>query len=297
MSIAFSLVHRFGARVASSNGARRCARWLAGLVTAVLAIVPASAHEFWIEAEDYRVEAGEPVRLDLLVGQGFRGNAQSYNPARQRRTALLGPDGEAAVASRIGDRPAIAQPVPGEGLLIAVHETDDSLLTYKDRAIFELFVEQEGLDGTLERHAERGLPDVGFSEVFSRSVKALVSLDGAGGEDRALGLPVEIVVEGDPYADPLPESVTLRALVDGEPVQDALVNVFTKPEAGLKPEDEATLLPLRTDGDGRVAVPLEPATRYLANVVDMREASPELEAATGAVWESRWGSTTFSTGE
>ena len=261
--------------------------------------VPASAlaHEFWIEAEDYTPEAGEPIALDLAVGQGFRGNAQSYNPARERRTALFGPDGEVPVTSRIGDRPAVVQAVPGSGLLIAVHETTDSPLTYGDPAIFRQFVREEGLDGTLERHAERGLPPSGFTEIFSRSVKALVALAGIGGEDRALGLPVEIVVGGDPYGEPMPASVTLTALVDGAPVKDALVNVFTKPGRGLEAGEEAGLVKLRTDGEGRVTLPLAPGTRYLANVVDMREASPELEADTGAVWESRWGSTTFSTGE
>ena len=264
-------------------------------VAAPLLAAPALAHEFWIEAEDYTPEAGEPVALDLHVGQGFRGNAQSYNPARERRTALFGPEGEAPIASRIGDRPAVVQVVPGAGLLIAVHETTDSPLTYRDPAIFEQFVRDEGLDGTLERHAGRGLPPSGFTEMFSRSVKALVALDGEGGADRALGLPVEIVVEGDPYAEPMPEAVALLALVDGEPVGNALVNVFTKPESGLEPGDEAGLTKLRTDAEGRVTLPLEPGLRYLANVVDMREASAEMEADTGAVWESRWGSTTFST--
>lgn len=284
---------------ASRSVRRRAASRVAALALGLLAALagPAAAHEFWIEAEDYRVEAGEPVRLDLLVGQGYRGNAQSFNPARQRRTALLGPEGEAEVTSRIGDRPAIDQPVPGEGLLIAVHETNDSILTYRDRAIFETFVAEEGLDGTLERHAERGLPEEGFREAFSRSVKALVGLGGVGAQDRALGLPVEIVVEGDPYAEPMPAEVTLLALADGEPMAGALVNVFTKPDGGLAPGAEAGRLRPRADETGRVTVPLEPGTRYLANVVDMREASPELEERTGAVWESRWGSTTFSTGE
>ena len=278
---------------------------LRALLLSLLSCLPtlAHAHEFWIEAEDYRLTQGEDVVLDFHVGQGFRGNAQNYNPARERRTALIGPEGEVPVASRIGDRPAIDQPVPGEGLLIAVHETADATLTYRDPDLFERFVEEEGLDGTLERHIERGLPPSDFREVFSRSVKALVSLgqggdergEEGGGEDRALGLPVEIVVEGNPYALPVPDEVRLRVLVDGAPVEGALVNVFIKPERGLGPGGEVAVEKLRTDAGGRVTLPIEPGLRYLANTVDMREASPELEADTGAVWESRWGSTTFST--
>ena len=272
-------------------------RALIAAAATMLIASPAASHEFWLEAEDYTVASGEPVRIDLRVGQGFRGDALPYNPASERRTALIGPDGEAEVTSRIGDRPAIDQPVPGDGLLIAVHETGDTPLTYKDAATFETFVTMEGLDGTLERHAKRGLPPSGFTEVFSRSVKALVSLGEEGGADRALGLAVEIVVEGDPYAEPLPESVTLVATADDEPMAGALINVFTKPQAGLGVDEKAGLTKLRTDEAGRATLPLEPGLIYLANVVDMREASAKLEVETGAVWESRWGSTTFSTGE
>lgn len=290
------------ANARSARARSSATRWCATALLALgLGASPALAHEFWIEAEDYTVAAGEPVVLDLHVGEGFRGNTLSYNPARQRRTALFGPEGEVDVTSRIGDRPAIAQPVPGTGLLIAVHETGDSPLTYREPGLFAQFVEMEGLDGTLERHAKRGLPPTGFKEIFSRSVKALVALEGeegySGGEDRALGLPVEIVVEGDPYAEPMPPEVTLTALADGEPMANALINVFTKPEAGLEPGEEAGLAKLRTNAQGRAVLPLEPGLRYLANVVDMREASAAMEAETGAVWESRWGSTTFSTGE
>ena len=266
----------------------------ASLALATLALAaPAFAHEFWIEPRDFTVEPGETLEADIKVGQMFKGNRYSFNPRNHTRFTLIGPEGEAKIASRIGDVPAVGQPVEGEGLALLVHQTTDSLLTYDDAEIFARFIEQEGLDGTLEAHAARGLPETGFREVYSRHVKALAKVGEGGGADRDLGLPIELTVEGDPYAEPMPGSVTLRATYGGEPMANALVNVFVRPIDEIS--DEVEQLRPRTDAEGRVTVPLKAGTRYLANVVKMREPSAEKAAETGAVWESLWASNTFAT--
>ena len=268
------------------------------LALAMLASAPhALAHEFWIEPKDFTVEPGETIEAEIKVGQGFKGNAYSFNPRNHTRFTILTPDGDVEVDSRIGDRPAVSQSVATPGLAILVHQTTDSLLTYDDPAKFRQFVDDEGLDGTLEAHAARGLPEAGFREIYSRHVKALVEVgDGSGdgeGGDRELGLPIELTVEGDPYAEPLPDSVTLRATYGGEPMDGALVNVFIRPLG--ETEGEAERLRPRADAQGRVTVPLEPGTRYLANVVKMREPEPLKAEDSDAVWESLWASTTFAT--
>ena len=255
------------------------------------AAAPSLAHEFWLEPSDFTLEPGQVLEANIRVGQNFKGNSYSFNPRNHTRFDVVVGEAVEPVASRIGDQPAVAQPVGGEGLAILVHQTTDSNLLYDDPAIFRTFVDEEGLDGTLERHAERGLPESGFREVYSRHVKSLVDL-GPGGEDRALGLPIELVVEGDPYADPAPETLTLRALYRGEPMVGAMVNVFVRDD--ISAEAIERLRP-RTDAEGRVTIPLAPGHRYLANVVRMLEPDAARSEATGAVWESLWASTTFST--
>ena len=274
------------------NAPRACLVAFAFVLVLMLLGTPAEAHEFWIEARDYTIAPGEPVVADIKVGQELKGNTYAFNPRRHRRFGIVTESGETEVGSRIGDKPAVSQPVEEEGLAIVVHETTDTELTYKDRGTFETFVTYEGLDGALERHAERGLPDDGFKELYSRAAKALVKVGEGGGTDRALGLPIEVVVEGDPYASPLPEVLPVRVIYGGEPMAGAQLNVFHRPVDG----DEGTLEPLRLDAEGRVEVPVAPDRVYLLNVVKLREPSAEKAGETGAVWESLWGSTTFSTG-
>ena len=255
---------------------------------------PAFAHEFWLEPARFHLAPGGILEAAIKIGQDFKGNSYSFNPANHTRFEVVTEGGSEPVASRIGDMPAVAQPVTGGGgLAILVHQTTDSRLTYDDPAIFAKFIEMEGLDGTAEAHAARGLPPTGFREVYSRHVKSLVDT-GPGGMDRALGLPIELVVEDDPYAEPLPEAIAIRALYEGEPMVDALVNVFVREPGAAEAE---TVVKLRTDAEGRVRVPVGdlPSREFLANVVKMREPSAEKAEATGAVWESLWASTTFST--
>ena len=261
------------------------------LVCTLLDASPAFAHEFWIEPLDYAIQPGERLVADVRVGENFRGNAFSFNPARHRRSAIVTSEGEEVVASRIGDRPAVNQRIEEPGTAIVVHETEDSTLTYDSAETFANFVAYEGLGGVLERHRERGLPDTGFTEIYSRSVKSLVRVGDGPIEDRALGLPVEIVVEGDPRdAAERGEPLTITAYDGTAPRAGALVNVFSKPARG---EGETTLEPMRLDENGRLELSVEPSRHYLLNTVVMREREPE----TGAAWESLWGSITFSTAE
>ena len=275
-----------------TSAPRASAVLAAAFLVPALWAAPTLAHEFWIEAEDYTLQPGETLRADTRVGMRFKGNTQAFLPPRHTRFDIVSGDAVQPLASRIGDRPAVQQRVEGEGLAIVVHQATDTVLTYKDPAKFAQFVREEGLDGTLEAHAARGLPEDGFREVYSRHVKALVDL-GPGGEDRALGLPIELVVEGDPYSEPMPSGVSVRALYNGEPMAGALLNVFAREADWEREQTEHT--PIRLDDEGRATVPLVPGRRYLANVVKMREPDAGKAERTGAVWESLWASTTWST--
>ncbi len=53
-------------------------RFLGSLVLLGLTVMPAAAHEFWIEPESHRVEPGEAIRADLKVGKNLKGNFFPY---------------------------------------------------------------------------------------------------------------------------------------------------------------------------------------------------------------------------
>ena len=160
--------------------------WIAVAVAATVLSLPARAHEFWIEPEAYRVASQDPLVAHIRVGQEFKGPSYAFLP-RNFSTFVLETGGtRIPVEGTIGDRPALNQRLPQEGLATIVHATTYSTLNYETMAKFEKFVTHKDALWTLEEHATRGLPDSDFREAYSRHAKSLVAVGAGAGSDRAV---------------------------------------------------------------------------------------------------------------
>ena len=259
--------------------------FMAGLFAASTAI----AHELWLEPREYVVAPGETVEADIRVGQEFKGPTYSYLKRNFRRFNVESPGRLAAVRGRDGDSPAAQVANAPEGLMVLVYETTDLDLKYSEFAKFEKFVTSKDLQGVLEAHRARNLPDAGFFEVYSRYAKSLVAVGNGAGSDRAFGLETEIVALANPYTDDLTDGMPLKVLYQGAPRADAQVEVFAK-----GPGLEVAVSVMRTDAAGEVRVPVTPGIAYQIDAVVAREPSPDVsEANRGAVWETLWANLTF----
>lgn len=257
----------------------------------------AAAHEFWIGPREARLSPGETLVADLLQGQHFKGNALRFNPAKFERFGVVGPDGETAVTSRLGDAPALSQPLDAPGLHVVVYAGRPERTTYFALADFQAAAAYEGLGDVAARHRARNLPLEAFSEGYTRYSKALVRVgEGPMPADRTLGLPIELVFEDAPHAAPTPASARVRALLFGRPMANAQVRVFSRSREADPgaPADETVL---RTDARGRAAVPLAPGRAYLLSSVHLREPSAALARSRDVVWETLWAASTFDTAD
>ncbi|SOH94385.1 protein of unknown function [Monaibacterium marinum] len=245
---------------------------------------PAAAHEYWLEAPSHSVQVGGQVGIGIFVGSDLTGQQMPYLPRGFRSLQHFAPGAEGAfVQGRIGSMPAIALSDLDEGLHIIAQETRDSRLTYTEAGKFETFLRAEGLDHILTEHAERGLPEVGFGETYSRSAKALVGVGNAEGDDFEVGLPVELVALDNPfttYGD-----VQIQSLVQGEPAAYVRINLFHRNVAGVVSETHLT-----TNEGGIANAPDLGTGFYLANAVHMdpvRDLGP-------TAWHSSWASLSWS---
>src|SRR6056297_3041895 len=144
------------------------------LVSAFVACSAAAApaHEFWIDASRYQIAEGETIEAALRVGQVFEGIELSYLPNTFRRFEIALGGEVAPVDGRLGDRPALAQEVPGSGLAVAVHVTTDSTVIYREFGQFEEFVRHKDAAWAIGEHSRRGLPTDRVVEGYSRYAKA-----------------------------------------------------------------------------------------------------------------------------
>ncbi|MEM9710225.1 MAG: DUF4198 domain-containing protein [Pseudomonadota bacterium] len=253
-----------------------------------LTTLPALGHEFWIDPEDFEVAPGAPLEANLRVGEEFSGAPSVYLPNRFRRFEIAGAAAPVPVEGTMGDRPALNQAAE-EGLAIVLHETKVQRVTYREFAKFAAFVAHKDAEWTLDLHRERGLPEEGFVEAYTRHAKSLVAVGAGDGADRPFGLDTEFVALANPYADDVSAGFPVRLLYQGAPRPDAQVEIFEKAPSG-----EVTVRLVRTDGTGEAVIPVRAGHRYMLDAVVLREPAPQLAEETGAVWESLWANLTFA---
>ncbi|KAF0676977.1 DUF4198 domain-containing protein [Profundibacterium mesophilum] len=259
-----------------------------GAIFLGISTVAAHGHEFWIDPEQFEIEKGGNVVAAIRVGELYKGSSYAFVPARFQLFDLIQGDMRGPVQARIGDRPALNMRINEEGLLTVLYVSTDSTVTYDDPDKFVSFTTHKDAEWVLEEHARRGLPEAGFTEIYSRHAKALIAVGEGAGQDAARGLLTEIVALKNPYLDDLSEGMPVRVFYQGEPRKQAQVEIFAR-------RDGEVLAPVtvRTDEDGRAVIPVTPGTQYLLDSVVLRVPAPDIAKATGAVWESLWASLVF----
>jgi hypothetical protein len=262
---------------------------LLAALAVVLSTPAAKAHGFWLSPDDYTVAPEDVMQVRLRVGSEMKGLVLSYLPQDIARFEVIQGDTVRPVEGRMGDNPALVMDAQVDGLAVVVHETNDSLLTYDDFAVFQRFVAHKDARTALADHKARGLPETGFRETYRRHAKSLIAVGSGAGADQVVGLKIEIVALANPYTDDLTAGMPLQVLLDGTPRPDAQLELFQ-----VAPDGTVTITLHRTDADGRVTVPVLPGMEYLADSVDLR-ALPNDDIDTGPVWHSDWASLTFRT--
>lgn len=247
--------------------------------------LPAPAHEFWIEPQQYQVESGQPVQADLLVGENFEGAPQVYFETRVDRFELVRDGTRVPYNGRMGDVPALQLPDQGDGLLVIAHETRATELKYKTWADFEAFATHKGYSDIRVRHLARGLPDRDFWESYTRHAKSLIAVGTGIGSDQPLGLETEFVALSNPYTDDLGGGFLVSLTYLGQPRADAQIEIFER-----APDGNVTTGIARSDLDGRVRIPVRSGYSYLLDAVVLRPA-PDGDRA---VWQSLWAALTFA---
>lgn len=217
------------------------------------AVVPAHAHDFWIEPATFTPAAGTPVSLRLKVGEQFEGEVVPRRPGRIERFFARSATGEFDVTDRVVIR--------DEGTTIVAYRSKPSRIELKAET-FDKYLAEEGLGHLVPSRGKA------VTELFSRAAKTLLQAGGGEVTDRAVGLRLELVRSG----------ARFQVLFEGKPLQNALVVAIRR--GGGAPHRA------RSDASGTVAFPPLQKGQWLVKTVHIL---PSAEAD----WESIWASVTF----
>jgi len=269
---------------------------LKSLFTAVCAFVcaaqvllsgAAQAHEFWIEPQAYQIAPGDTALASFHVGQDFKGPTFIYVPRRSVRFEQVAAGTQSEVAATVGDNPAFQLPSAPEGLLIVAHEAAAQTLAYKTWDKFQTFVDHKDFGDVRRAHADRGLPEEGFRESYSRFAKALIGVGAGAGTDRVLGLETEIIAQANPYTDDMSDGLPVLVMLDDAPRANVQLELFEKAADGA-----VTVTLHRTDDSGIAILPVRSGHSYLVDAVTLQPRDPA--QAPGVAYHSLWAALTFA---
>ncbi len=254
---------------------------------------PVAAHEFWLEPTAYQVPADGSLTAQIVNGQQFGGLTLPYFPNRIQRYEVFAGDKDVPVDMRIGDVPGLNVPAAGPGLNVVIYESAVATVKYDDPAVFKRFVEHKDFASSfgdvLARHAERGLPESGFSEAYWRYCKTLIGVGDAAGSDTRRGMETEFVALTNPYTDDLTAGFRAQLFYGDAPRANVQVELYEK-----APDGTVEVTKHRTDEQGVATLPVKSGYSYMIDSVVIREPSAEVTAQTGGVWETLWASLTFA---
>ena len=257
---------------------------------ACASVLPAQAHEFWVEPDAYTVSSGESVVAHFRNGEHFNGNRLALIPGRYTRLDFVVGETLVAITGDVGQRPAVDLQSAETGLGILAVVSTTSRLRYKQWAKFQKFIDHKAFPLTKAEHLALGFPESDFRERYRRYAKSLVGIGDAAGRDRRLGLDIELVALANPYTDDLSDGFAVQAYLGDAVSADVQIELFEKNAAG-----EVNITLHRTDGDGVAVLPVRPGHRYLVDTVHLRPAPADTEA--DVVWDTLWASLTFAVPE
>jgi uncharacterized GH25 family protein len=260
---------------------------IATLALGVLGSVSLLAHDMWIEPATFFPSSGQIVGVKLRVGEDLLGDPIGRSATLINEFIVQDPAGRHPVIGREGSDPAGFIRASMPGLQIIGYRSNASAVEL-EAAKFNQYLKEEGLDAVAAARARRNETGKRVRELFSRHAKSLV-LTGPATEaqaDRALGFPLELVAERNPYALRAGQELPVRLTYEGRPLAGALVVAFNR----LNPMEKLTA---RSDADGRVRFSVKDKGVWLVKAVHMVPAPADANAD----WVSYWASLTFELGK
>lgn len=244
------------------------------------------AATWWILPSNYFFEVGETARIGFVQGEEFKAEPwplvqEQVVRLEQYRAGLAPKDLRSSIQNDERERLTITFDGAGTHLLALQSAAHDKVWDAKG---FYAFLEENGLDEILAKRKENGTHDSPAKEHPVVYTKLLLQVGNTPDEvyKKAIGFPLEIIPERNPYSLRAGDMMRFKILKDGKPLFGARVKVWNRKD------NRTTLQNIYTEKDGTMETRLSSAGPWMVSVV---QASPSKTA--GAEWDTASASLVF----
>ena len=259
-------------------------RWLAGLIAAAaLAPALAGAHDYWLQADKFQLNAGEPLVVHLNMGADLEVEEEKpHQVERTERFELRLKDDvrDLAASTPEGHKPVFTEALAANGAFLFTLVRGAAQVELSG-AEFDQYLEHEGIRGVQsERATER--------ERYWRFLKLLGRVGPDNETDlhhRFTGAQFEIVLLQNPFTLGPEDEQIVQLLFETKPLPD--VTVFALQRAA---DGALTKLTATTDSRGVARFKLAQPGMWLIRSVYLRPC----KGCKDVDWESFWAAYSFA---
>jgi uncharacterized GH25 family protein len=262
-------------------------------MTCALSISAASAHEMFLLSDKVLQQPNADQVIRLINGT-FDKSENSIARDRMAKVSILANGRTTAPATSSWYDDATSSYLryrTGEpGTYVIGVSTKPKMITLP-RADFIAYLKHDGVLDTLGPF-EKTSKLTQVRERYSKHVRALVQVGERRSDDfgKALGFPVEILFDQNPYSLKFGQEVSFRVLYKGRPVANQLARASYE---GFHGHDASgghlNAYEMRTDKDGRARFLLSKKALWYVSLINMQQLSGDPEAD----YESNWATVTF----
>lgn len=251
-----------------------------------LIVLPAIAHEFWMEPQRFLFSYGDEINIRFRVGEQFTGENWKGNREKIQLLRLyysdIQDDLNAALGTDTGD--SLQFTLFEEGTAMLAFNTTNSFIELEP-AKFNEYLLEDGLTNAIEFRKEHNETDSAGREYYQRSVKTIVQvgLNKTEVYKKQTGLPLDLVPLSHPYLLLNNQPLKVKVLFKGEPLANAKLVAWHK-LSGTVSDSSFT-----SDANGEISFPVETTGEWMVSCVHMVRLTDDEKAN----WQSYWGSVTW----
>ncbi len=259
------------------------------LVAAVF-ISTISAHDLFLKLDNFFVKVGDKIQVKILNGS-FQASEGAVNFARLADVSVIAPDGKRMkpteadftkneTTSFLNFQPE-AEGTHVAGLSTMAREID---LKAKD---FNEYLTHDGIPDTLAERKKKKTANKNVRERYSKHVKTIFQVGNTRTDNykTALGYPVEIVPQTNPYLLKVGDTFEFLCLIGGKPLANQFVMTGYENAGGKMVKGKN----VRTDKNGIAKIKIDASGAWYVRFIQMAKTTePKLD------YESKWATLTFA---